>query len=317
MNSCRVVVEKLSSLDEARGYDLFFATLGFEERATHNCKLLSRLASKRVACGFGDRHVLHYGANKAWFQENGFEVFDFVQDGDFAAVARKGLDFVSKDPACAHVCIDISSLNRYRLAVLLDCLRFYGGQRVIRADFVYSLGAFSPPPLAIAPNTHFGPVSPGFAGWTVDPNKPPVAIVGLGYEEGKAIGAVEYLQSDETWVFIPKSPEEEYFTHVMSANELLLQGIPDSQKIIYRVDDPMDCFAKLESLVYGLSRTGRAVLLPFGPKIFSLISMLVAWRYPEVSVWRVSAQHSEAAVDRHASGHVIGLSAIFEPDVLR
>ena len=315
MSLCRIRVAKLDPQSDSPLPDLFFATLGFEGRATHIPSLYRPMASKEVAFGFDDRHVLQYERNLSWFKSNGFEVNDFVSDRDFARVVRPLLDDLVADKASPQICIDISSINRYRLAVLIDHLRLLGSRKILNVDFLYSLGKFSEPPGEIAPNTHFGPVSNEFAGWTVDPNKPPVSIVGLGYEEGKAIGAVEYLQSDETWVFIPESPESEYHSRVLDVNELLLQGIRDSLKIVYRVDDPIDCFEKLESLVYGLSRDRRAVLLPFGPKIFSLIAMLVACRYPEVSVWRVSAQNTEVAGDREASGHVIGLKVFFEPGV--
>ena len=58
-------------------------------------------------------------------------------------------------------------------------------------SFLYALGKFSPPPSAQSLNAHVGPVLPAFAGWSMEPDTPPVAIIGLGYEEDRALGAVE------------------------------------------------------------------------------------------------------------------------------
>jgi len=80
----------------------------------------------------------------------------------------------------------------------------------------------------------------------------------------------------------------------------------------YRVQDPFDCFAKVESLVYGLSQTRNPVLLPFGPKLFSLTSLLVALLYPGLPVWRVSAERHEQPANRKASGLVYGLEVAFK-----
>ena len=57
----------------------------------------------------------------------------------------------------------------------------------------------------------------------------------------------------------------------------------------YRVEQPIDCFGMLESVVYGLLKSFSAIVLPFGPKVFTLCSLLVASLHPTVSIWRVSA----------------------------
>jgi hypothetical protein len=137
------------------------------------------------------------------------------------------------------------------------------------------------------------------------------AVVGLGYEQDKALGAVEHLQPGEVWVFAPHSAVEEYSVALKKANQVLLDTVPSSHRLVYEVGQPFDCFVTLESLVDRLAEEANVILLPFGPKLFALCSLLVAWLHSDVAVWRVSAGKGEMPQDRRASGYVYGLRVEF------
>lgn len=291
-------------------YAFFVASVGFEQRSRHIAETIRPRADRLVAMGFPDRHLLHYEANAAWFADSGYEVYENATDDVFADRLK---DLLSSSPENRDPlgCVDISSLTRSRMAAIIElcCSGHIADGATI--DFLYTLGAYAPPSTSQAPNTYFGPISAFFAGWATDPNKPPVALVGLGYEEGKALGATEYIQADEIWAFIPESPIEEYGAAVIEANQTLLQFLPEPQRIGYRPDDPVDCYQRIESLLYGVVPFGRPIILPFGPKIFSLMALIASLRYKEASVWRVSAQENELPTDRLASDHVIGVRIRF------
>jgi hypothetical protein len=122
---------------------------------------------------------------------------------------------------------------------------------------------------------------------------------------------VEHLQAAEVWTFVPVSEVEAFSPALISANRTLLEGIPPNHQLTYRVQDPLDCFARLESLTFGLSQEQNPVLLPFGPKIFSLCALLVSLLNPSIPVWRVSAEGQEVPVNREPSGFVYGLEVVF------
>jgi hypothetical protein len=85
-----------------------------------------------------------------------------------------------------------------------------------------------------------------------------------------------------------------------------------SRVLNYSVDDAFMTLARIESLCSAVLRTRNLILLPFGPKIFVLISLLAArFHYPEIAVWRVSG--SEEIKDREPSDHVMGLRVTFSP----
>ena len=80
---------------------------------------------------------------------------------------------------------------------------------------------------------------------------PPAAILGLGYERDKAVGAVEYIEPAEVWAFVPADHESEYNEAISRANEPLMDTLSPSRVWPYYLYQPYDCFKKLESLTYG------------------------------------------------------------------
>lgn len=307
--SIKIIPSRLDLDKLPTDYAFFLTTLGFERRARYIAETLLPQAKRYVAWKFTDRQTLNYADNNNWFSSNGYEIIEDDDDNIFREWLKNIL--AESSPSDIVGSVDISSMTRKRLATIVELCCDGHLKNGSSIDFLYSLGAYSPPPCQTAPNTLFSPISPFFAGWTTDPNKPPIAIVGLGYEEGKALGATEYIQADEAWVFIPESSIDEYLISVIEANSILLKFIPDRQKINYRVDDPVGCYNLLESLIYGVVPFGRPIILPFGPKIFTLMALLACTKYNEASVWRVSAQQSEEPVDRIPSEHIIGVRVTF------
>jgi hypothetical protein len=296
-------------------YDLFLATLGYEERARFVPSLISKEVVAKVAIGFAHQQIESFAENEAWYRKNGFDIH-IVDDEQYPATLQEIMAKAKRDASGSTVLrvgVDISSVSRFRMAVIIDTLLSDTDSRFsIEAVFLYALAAYIPPTLSLAPNSHVGPIlRSNFAGWWQEPDRPISAIAGLGYEPDKAVGAVEHLQAAEIWTFRPSSEVNEYSDAVSISNESLLSSVPVEHQLVYQVEQPFDCFLTLESLVYGVSQTRNVVLLPFGPKIFALCALLVASLHQDVAVWRVSAQEAEPAVNRKAKGSLTGIRAIF------
>lgn len=204
--------------------------------------------------------------------------------------------------------IDVSCLSRTAIGKLFAEIKSAAAKRPIDLSFYYSLAYFSPPPDDWASqNRSVEPLNYTFSGWTSAPDLPVNVIVGLGYEKGKALGAVEYLEPYQRWAFIPNSPETEYLEKVTQHNSELLNGEYVKQ-LTYEVLRPADTFFSLHSLLSGLSGSSRLVLFPFGPKIFFATSLVVAMAMDEVSVWHVPGEHDDELSGREPSPH----AAIFQ-----
>ena len=261
-----------------------------------------------MALGFPWQHEFSYKENAKFFTARGFDLAE-LNDGEVAKWFSREAEAASREGK-VHLCIDISSFSKLRIAILIDVLR-NSQTPEITVDFLYALAKFGGPPKAAPPNEHVGPVLPSFAGWSLEPERGPTAIVGLGYEQDKALGAVELLQASRIWTFQAFSGEPKYTPEVEHANATLLSYVPVNNRLTYRVESSFTLFLALESLVYGALQQYNPVILPFGPKVFALASLLVACIHPEVAVWRVSGGMREEASDRSANGHVGGLSVAF------
>jgi hypothetical protein len=298
-----------SNWQESR-YDLAVGTVGYEGRARYIFETRKPRAETRAAAGFAEQQVLEYDINSSWFSDSGFTIAH-ISDGQYGEWIESLFEALPCTEHPPRILVDISSLTRVRLAHIIRYV--CSSSTDLTVDFVYSLAAYVPPPAVTLLNSHVGPVLPEFAGWWDEPDRPLAAVVGLGYEQDKALGAVEHLQAAEAWIFTPVSEIKEYSPALVSANETLIANIKPERRMEYRVHTPFDCFMTLESLIYGLSRSRNSVLLPFGPKIFALCALLVAAVHPSTAVWRVSAGTLEEPVNRQASGYVYGLRVDIRP----
>lgn len=301
-------------LDRESPYDAFIGTVGYERRASFIPSEVGHQAKMRYASAFDERKVFSYNDNLKWFKENHFDVEETTDSNYKIWCQRVVREISSISDEDKKICVDISSLSRYRIAVLIATLFECGGQNNISVDFLYAPATYAPPISTEGPIVIAKPVLDTFAGWTTEPNAPPIVILGLGYERDKAVGIVEYIEPGEVWAFIPCGEDERYDIELKRANKGFWDVLPIDHLIEYRVDKPFECFTNLESLVYGILKTGRPIFVPFGPKVFTLCCLLVSvLYYPQVSVWRVSSEQFEAPLDSIPSGKIIGLKAEFYP----
>jgi len=309
------VVPWSTELRSEAPYDGFIASLGFEQRASFLARTkLASTARCRFACGFGTRQLHAYDGNLRVFAEAGFEIDERPDEAfpEWWKIVVNRIFAESRHKGSIRLCVDVSSMSRFRIATIVASL--FEGADNVAVDFLYSIAAFSGPPKdALTPITVCGPAVDTFAGWSVEPEVPQAAIIGIGYEEEKAVGAWEFLEPAEAWVFRPSGEDLRYDRALEKANRNLWRLVPRQNVIDYRVDQPFDCFAALEALTYGKTSSRRVTLVPFGPKIFTLSCLLVGCLYwPRIAVWRVSSGQLEPAVDRVANGKVIGLRVDFQ-----
>jgi len=190
--------------------------------------------------------------------------------------------------------VDVSCLSRPAMAQVFATLPSIALDRDVELRVGYSVAAYAPSPAVWAtPNRTICPVHPAFSGWTSEGASAPLDIVvGLGYEKGKALGAVEYLEPRHRWICVPTSPENAYLLEVEKHNKNLIDNSKD-RVAYYQVLSPVETYFSLRSLVEGIARGARPVMLPFGPKLFFAVSLLVALTVEESAVWHVSGESDE------------------------
>jgi hypothetical protein len=212
----------------------------------------------------------------------------------------------------ASILIDLSCLARQQIGDLFAAIKDLAKKGPVDLQIAYSLSRFVKPPMHWSSAIRrIAPVNNDFAGWTATPDNPIELVIALGYEKGKAIGAAEYLEPGETWLFVPKSPEEKYLREVeVQNNELLFEH--KTKRLEYEVLSPVDSYHSLLSLVRGMRNVSRPILLPFGPKIFFGLSLLVAMVIEEAAVWFVDGEITSSSDASLPSPHAVIMGCLID-----
>ncbi|MQQ09498.1 hypothetical protein GFB49_13600 [Epibacterium sp. SM1979] len=229
-----------------------------------NKEIYSNLLGGRAkACSSKSEIVLEIGRLSQTFRDSGFEIS-----------------------------VDFSSLDRGLIADLV--LAIYRNRSVIRSlEVLYFPQTFSKPELKLETVTKFGPISPEFSGSSRSSTQKLCMIVGAGYEFGKVIGAQDRLEPDEMYVFSPVGTDPKFEDAVKKAN-YEFEFIGDTKNVVnYNLSEPEETFSSLFELVRHKKSTHRVLLLPMGPKILAVFSLLIAVRFhPDVRVWHYSTHKS-------------------------
>lgn len=322
----QLVISSLSQKETLEsGVDAFDVAIGYvndDTRSIKNLLSVGSLAHKRIAfirSMFGaDSSDPKQRKHDACVKKlRGFECVEW-NDGALKEIVLSMCDVAAARPDKSVSCyIDVSAIHRTWLAQLLYRLRFLVEQHVsIRLTLGYCLAKYTAPSdQAMPPNRRVSPVHFALAGWPRSPGMPVHVLVGLGYERGKALGAVEYIQPAQWRLFVPASPEERFVTQVQNQNKELLEGTPRGDVFGYNVLDPAGQYVMLHSMLKGMVADTKPVLLPFGPKIFFAVSVILGLQFPEVSVWHVSGEEQAEPDQKRPSLHSVHFS--FSMSVVR
>jgi len=297
-------------------FDVVVATCGYESRAPY---VISRLRSTPVTLIVFDYECAgahSYDKNRTYFEGLPYTNLLSLKDRDLPGKLVEALEHSRlsvTDDRPLRILFDVSSCSRSVMAQALLTLAAYRG-RQFELTCAYALSAFDGAPEGELPSSVSEPVIGDLSGWSDDLSKPPCAVISLGFEPGRALGTIDYLEVPEVRLFMPQGPDPRFENSVRKANALLIQEAGENAVLPFDVLQPESTFQKLESLVFGLLPRFRPVIIPLGPKIFSAISMVLAIRmFPQVCVWRTSSGSGEETIDRGAGGAI----AVFRASPLR
>lgn len=304
----------LDELEEHQSFDMLLGCISHESRCLNVFNKTQRKCSFKLFLDTQSTSDVAQRSRKiagraATILKSSSELKE-IESGVFNEFINKS----SADKIFLDVLLDISSMPRPYIAAVMSAICSVADIRAIRLFTMYSLAKYTPPPSFLSPNITVGPVHNKFAGRTDDPGKSVAAVVGLGYERNKAMGAVEYIQTSDWWLFLPISTESKFRSQVNKHNRSLCEGTPKDKQFEYDLHSPLKTLVLLESLVSSIKETYKPALFPFGPKIFFFLSLITALIHPEASVWYVSGEADDPKTDRAASAHVIGLEIQFAPE---
>lgn len=290
----------------AQRFDLAIVTCGYETRAAYLRKTIALDAAELLVLDYRCDAMLSYDANKAFYESLSNRSFIDIDDSfieALTAVLASAASRIDTD-ARLRILIDISSCSRSVMAkLLLAIAETLPGRTDLTC--AYALSAFDRPPDGELPSHISQPVVGDLSGWSDDLSKPPCAVIGMGFEPGRALGCMDYLEIPEVRLFMPYGVDQRFEQAVHEANATLIAEAGTQSVLPYQILDPAATYEKMESLIYGLLARFRPVIIPLGPKIFAALAMVLAVRMlPRICVWRTSSGTIGEVSDRAASGEV-------------
>lgn len=292
--------------------DLFIGVCGYESRSKYALQQLEVPPRRCILLDYESPEVLSYDGNKLAFLAVSNVIFFKLSDLAWLDAVKGEIESallrISDQDRLLDIILDVSSASRKVMSNILVLIRRSFRNRA-NISCVYSVAKFYEPPVAELPSHISEPVVGALAGWSEDLSKPPCAVVGLGFEPGRAIGCLDYLEIPEARLFFPFGPDPKFVSAVERANARLISEVGREFVLPYSVNDPSDTLAKLLSLVTGLEQDFRPIIIPFGPKIFATVSVIVAiQRSPNICVWRASSGGLTEPHDSEAQGSVCCLT---------
>ncbi|HVQ08491.1 MAG TPA: hypothetical protein VMS43_08640 [Allosphingosinicella sp.] len=297
-------------------YPLGIFTCGYERRARHLADLKHVTCDRIIALDYESHGLMDYDVNRKFFEGIGAELLPVAGRAYLAGLRSAFLDLRLSDKRADidsgipfSLFFDVSSCSR---RVLADILLLVAEEfaKEMEVTCAYALSAFSGAAKGEFPSYISEPVVGTLSGWSDDLTRPPCAVIGLGFEPGRALGCLDYLEIPEVRLMMAQGPDERFAKSVTTANRILLDEVSGESILYYDPLRPADIYEKLDSLCFGLLSRFRPVVIPLGPKIFSAVSIVLAIQVsPRLCVWRTSAGPREEIFNRKATEHISVFSA--------
>ncbi len=288
---------------DAAQFDVVICAVSGESRALKVPSLVKTLRGRKIAiCTQTQRRPPPRASGI--YERAGFEYFVYEDNAFLSLLEECSAERDVSRTIPLRILVDVSCIPRRILASVFAALASQEVWAEVDLWMIYNPARYVPPSTgSLEPNRRVAPVHPVFAGWISRPGLPVRTVVGLGYERGKALGAVEYIQASDYVLFVPESPEKRYRVKVEQHNRQLIRAASVANVFDYDVLQPVETFQMLGGLVAGMRGQYKPVLLPFGPKILFAVSLLVALVHREVSVWHVSGEELEQPIERPGSSY--------------
>jgi hypothetical protein len=298
---------KIMQFTNVAQYDLAIVGLGYESRAITVCSDLCKSETKIIALGYDQNtEDFSYQENLKFYKSLEAEILEGSDEYIYKCIFDNVNINWTDEPI--HCLLDITVMSRSRLATIIVFL-IENLHKNSTVTICYELAEYTEPSGDLSPIRYVGPIADSLSGTIGDINLPSSIVIGLGYEIGKGIGISNNLDTEKTFLFIPRGKDTRFENKVISNNKLLIDDTPKNHIFYYDISNPFKTYVDLRETMLAIMDITRPVIVPLGPKIFSALCVIFSKEMDcEVPVWRVSSEHHETPVDRKSSGNRFYLS---------
>ncbi len=297
-------------------FDYFIAASGYEERSTYLIDNIEVKADNKIVLSFEDKKdLLFREKNDKCFEDKGFT---FIEEsaGQTDRINILLADICNNSLRCENISIlvDYSCMTKTWYAGILK----YMTSHELNIDslelyFSYTSAVFTEP---LRKEIKVLSTSPrGLLKANVRPSKPRALILGLGYEKLLTPHLIKNFESMTVFAFYTDPAYDNRYTErVMKNNRKILRSLPKDHICKYPIEDLKKTDALLTALSIKLRLNYHVAILPVGPKPFTLSSLLLASRYPDIEVWSLDRRQSSESYSRTPLGEPLVCKILLSGD---
>lgn len=295
-----IVPEKLLDFQP----DLFIASLSHETRSTSIAKLLEGVSCRKVAlCSNSLVKEYAYLSNLKYFTDQGFEIFEL--DSNDTVLDKILGTYASGEQKIMLDCTSMSQVSYYKV------LSWFGEDLQVnsaRLRLVYTMAAFVEE--GSAPKVK--KVKDFLKVKTSERKRKRMLILGLGQEANVSEMICKIIKPDLLYLFYADPPAEKQFVEkVFVNNHSVINQAPIRNLIAYPINNGQAIYQTLIDVILPLRDEYAITIIPQGPKIFSMASMLLQMGYPD-TVLSYPVFKRDQVQDRMPCGEPVVLDILFE-----
>jgi len=282
-------------------FDLIIAVSGYESRSTYLVERIKLQNQIKTVLAFEEKtDELHRPENDEKYRQMGFHVV--MQSGNTIVDTDSLLNLLpDRNKESLNILIDYSCMTKLWYASIINFFILNDlPNHNISLYFSYSASRYTEPKKP-KPLSFVEPISCVSHG--IIKSKPLALVIGLGYEKDRAELLRRSLNPEETYLFYADPVDDERFVEKVYINNFkLIDRSHKNHVFSYPIRDLEKIDALLTGLCLDLRFNYKIILAPLGPKPFTLCCLLLATRYPDIEVWRISAGSSESTYNGEPFG---------------
>lgn len=294
-------------------FDLILAVSGYESRCTYMVERIKLQDETKIVLAFEEKpDELFRVENDRKYKQMGFSFVSLSGD-KYVEVESLLNALPDKNKDSLNILIDYSCMTKVWYASIIN---FF-----IRTDLPYHRVSLF---FSYTPSGYTEPKKPkplkivepiGCSTHGIIKGKALALVIGLGYEKDRAEFLRKALEPEETYIFYADPADDERFIEKVYINNFkLIDKLHRDQVFSYPIRNLKKIDTLLTDLCLDLRLNYKIILAPLGPKPFALCCLILAARYPDIEVWRISAGSSESVYYREPFGEPLIYRVDFGPE---
>lgn len=301
--------QKLAEID----FHFFIGASGFEKRCPFLVANFEVKARRFIVLAFREKATdLQRKVNDDFFKERNYEILQF--SGEENVSLNKIINpETSVDPSAKeiNIIVDYSCMTKkWYASIISELVANEDDKNVYHLFFSYTPAVFRPP--AKARSFRLRESLLGNRTANKENGKPVALIIGLGTDKKKAEYIAKNIKHQElVLMYTDPAINKEYVKNLLQNNQDLINSVDIRNFISFPIQNLEKTNRILVNLVLELRLKYKVIIAPMGPKVFTLVSLLIASRYPDVEVKRFSSGGNENVYPKEPASDPIILKTTF------